>query len=316
MNILFIHCADGNTALGPLFGDLEPLTKNWYDVSAIGTAVPPDLPDLAQKLGIRMVVAIIHTKFPECTGCGALDAYGELINGKSMGIPRLDAWLNRFITSSDPYTQAQAVWKQLCERLPDSVDILVSFMDHVEQQLFPVGSRTHAGENFLALNGWQEAVDSNFQHGVPAFVNITNAMAILGTMNEMACVDYRSLAKAQGFAQGQPFRHIVLTSIPRAPYALPQLRGVMGIGEDNKPIQDPCFSVYCPPGNPDWGVSQLVYALAHVKPDSTIWVLAENFEQRDEMVEELEADPTYQNLFKPGANFEGRVYKIVLPPAK
>lgn len=312
MNILFIHCADGNTALGPLFGDLEPLTKNWYDVSAIGTAVPPDLPDLVQKLGIRMVVAIIHTAFPECRGCGALDAYGELINGKLTGLSRLDKWLNRHIVSSDPFSQARAVGGQLGEKLPANVDILVCLQDHLQQKLYPVGSKIAATLNFLDFDLWQKAVAENFRRGIPEFGDITHAMAVLFMINESASGVYGPLAKAQGFDKDQSFRHIVLTSIPRAPYAIPQLKGVMGI-EGDKPILDPCFSIYAPPRDPDWGVSQLTYALAHIKPNSTIWVVVENFEQRDEIVAELEADETYQNLFKPGANFEGRVYKIVLP---
>jgi hypothetical protein len=305
---LLMRCPDDRNEPGFALGTIDYASLNLLETPGIAATPPPNLGMLYENYNIARVMVWVHTVLPNLKGCAGLNHLQEARNQHPSMEKRMAQWLQDHLLDPDPMIQLLHVRQQLMWETPDEIEILACIFDHVAQQIYPVGRRwPFQSWEWVDIRHWRQITPLGGT--IPLDLDgISAELQMLLDRNLNASDSAASGGLLNGYPKSESFNTLVLNGSPYPPAAYPKLRPFLGISDTPNP--HPYFSVYFPPGDPHWGMDQLIYALEKCPLNANIIIIAGNIENRRELHDALAGNEAFQRLNESG--WTGKFDALVL----
>lgn len=290
---LFVTCADQRCDL-PLLLGLENLAESDHIIRRVGGAaglLKEDFKALklyyqSQGMEIDTLNLITHLD-DDCPACGGLLAREKQLQGSTVHPPEVDQWIRNNLIWSDPYQAGRSAGSRAAEALPGT-EVNVWLQTNSSQRMIPV--ETVSQKVFTDDATWKAWPVKSLPSITSGQVEVLSVRNILQA-NETALPKAQISAQKLGYAEGQPFEILVLSTRTDAAMAI-KTQG--------------SFQVTVLPGQETEAVAQMTYGMAHGKQETVFRIVSNNMDELGRTIDALNESRTFVGLLD-DTNWKGFV---------
>ena len=280
---VIITCSDLRTDPTLLFGQ-DAITNSTLVIRRVGGAGTMGFGDFQelelqlarQNMQVRALVLIDHAD-DTCPACGGLQGYGQILSGETLPIPEIDTWLRTYGESASPYYAVQMAANNALSVFPEA-EIDTAIQMNTSQRLFVIETRR---ATFVSESQWLQWPAQQLPLASSDEVVDAPFIRALLEANETAQPNANFVALARGYATGQPFDQLLITTRMDSAVTLEEAAGK--------------FVVTVPPGTngATEAMQQMSYAFGHAQPDATFTIVADNYADAGNIVAALNTSQTF-----------------------